>query len=89
MSLPMALTFGHTHKTGALLERSRWFPWGYLAGSDGYGSSEHCSTLLQNIGLAFQIVDDIPRYYGNPRRNLGQNSKCGSKDLLFSKGNLS
>ena len=51
------LTFIHTHKTGALLETS------VVSGAILAGASEEevvrLSRYAQNIGLAFQIVDDI------------------------------
>jgi geranylgeranyl diphosphate synthase, type II len=51
------LSFIHTHKTGALLETS------VVSGAILAGASKHEVTKLsryaQNIGLAFQIVDDI------------------------------
>jgi geranylgeranyl diphosphate synthase, type II len=51
------LSFIHTHKTGALLETS------VVSGAILAGSSDREITKLsryaQNIGLAFQIVDDI------------------------------
>ncbi|MGL5082636.1 MAG: geranylgeranyl diphosphate synthase CrtE [Microcoleaceae cyanobacterium] len=51
------LTFIHTHKTGALLEAC------VVCGAVLAGASttdlEHLSRYAQDIGLAFQIVDDI------------------------------
>lgn len=51
------LTFIHTHKTGALLETS------VVSGAILAGASDEevqrLSRYAQNIGLAFQIVDDI------------------------------
>jgi geranylgeranyl diphosphate synthase, type II len=51
------LTFIHTHKTGALLETS------VVAGAILAGATEEdiakLSRYAQNIGLAFQIIDDI------------------------------
>jgi geranylgeranyl diphosphate synthase, type II len=51
------LTFIHTHKTGALLETS------VVTGAILAGASsediQRLSRYAQNIGLAFQIVDDI------------------------------
>lgn len=51
------LTFIHTHKTGALLETS------VVSGAILAGASEEAlqrlSRYAKNIGLAFQIVDDI------------------------------
>jgi geranylgeranyl diphosphate synthase type II len=51
------LTFIHTHKTGALLEASV-VSGGVLAGATD-AEIERLSRYAQNIGLAFQIVDDI------------------------------
>jgi geranylgeranyl diphosphate synthase, type II len=51
------LTFIHTHKTGALLETSV-VTGAILAGSPTE-ALEKLSKYAQNIGLAFQIVDDI------------------------------
>ncbi|ACK69069.1 Polyprenyl synthetase [Gloeothece citriformis PCC 7424] len=54
---PETLTFIHTHKTGALLETS------VVSGAILAGATreevEKLSRYAQNIGLAFQIVDDI------------------------------
>ena len=51
------LNFIHAHKTGALLEAS------VLSGADLAGANEEqlnrLRTYAQNIGLAFQIIDDI------------------------------
>jgi geranylgeranyl diphosphate synthase, type II len=51
------LTFIHTHKTGALLETS------VVAGAILAGAAEEdiakLSRYAQNIGLAFQIIDDV------------------------------
>lgn len=51
------LTFIHAHKTGALLEAS------VLSGADLAGANDdqmaRLTTYAQNIGLAFQIIDDI------------------------------
>ncbi|MCM1984264.1 geranylgeranyl diphosphate synthase CrtE [Lyngbya confervoides] len=51
------LNFIHAHKTGALLEAS------VLSGADLAGANEEqiarLKTFAQNIGLAFQIIDDI------------------------------
>jgi geranylgeranyl diphosphate synthase type II len=51
------LSFIHTHKTGALLETS------VVSGAILAGAKEedikHLECYAQNIGLAFQIVDDI------------------------------
>ena len=51
------LTFIHTHKTGALLEACVVCG-GILAGATD-AQIEHLSRYAQDIGLAFQIVDDI------------------------------
>ena len=54
---PETLSFIHTHKTGALLEAS------VLTGAILAGASpdtqQRLSRYAQNIGLAFQIIDDI------------------------------
>ncbi len=51
------LNFIHAHKTGALLEAS------VLSGAELAGADQQmrqrCSQYARNIGLAFQIVDDI------------------------------
>jgi geranylgeranyl diphosphate synthase type II len=51
------LTFIHTHKTGALLEASV-VSGGILAGATSEDIAK-LSKYAQNIGLAFQIIDDI------------------------------
>jgi geranylgeranyl diphosphate synthase type II len=51
------LTFIHTHKTGALLETSV-ISGAILAGASSNDIQRLCR-YAQNIGLAFQIVDDI------------------------------
>ncbi|MBE9169647.1 polyprenyl synthetase family protein [Pleurocapsales cyanobacterium LEGE 06147] len=51
------LTFIHTHKTGALLEASV-VSGGILAGASPEDIAK-LSKYAQNIGLAFQIIDDI------------------------------
>lgn len=51
------LNFIHTHKTGALLEACIVCG-GILAGA-GAADLERLSRYAQNIGLAFQIVDDV------------------------------
>jgi geranylgeranyl diphosphate synthase type II len=51
------LTFIHTHKTGALLEASV-VSGGILAGASPEDLAR-LSKYAQNIGLAFQIIDDI------------------------------
>lgn len=51
------LNYIHTHKTGALLE-SCVVCGGILAGATD-AEQEHLSRYAQNIGLAFQIIDDI------------------------------
>jgi geranylgeranyl diphosphate synthase type II len=51
------LTFIHTHKTGALLEASV-VSGGILAGASPEDLARLCK-YAQNIGLAFQIIDDI------------------------------
>lgn len=51
------LTFIHTHKTGALLEASV-LSGAILAGAEA-ADLQRLAKYSQNIGLAFQIVDDI------------------------------
>ncbi|NEP11694.1 MAG: polyprenyl synthetase family protein [Symploca sp. SIO1A3] len=51
------LTFIHTHKTGALLEAS--VVCGAILAGATEADIERLSCYAQNIGLAFQIVDDI------------------------------
>lgn len=51
------LNFIHRHKTGALLEASVLCG-AVLAGADE-SVQQHLSRYAQNIGLAFQIVDDV------------------------------
>jgi geranylgeranyl diphosphate synthase type II len=51
------LTFIHTHKTGALLEASV-VSGAILAGASSE-EKQRLSKYAQNIGLAFQIIDDI------------------------------
>jgi geranylgeranyl diphosphate synthase type II len=51
------LTFIHTHKTGALLEAS--VVCGAIIAGAGDGEIAKLSQYAQNIGLAFQIIDDI------------------------------
>jgi len=73
------LTFIHTHKTGALLETS------VVSGAILAGATEtevqKLSTFAQNIGLAFQIVDDILDITAT-QEELG---KTAGKDLLAQK----
>ncbi|MGK7876392.1 MAG: geranylgeranyl diphosphate synthase CrtE [Xenococcaceae cyanobacterium] len=73
------LTFIHTHKTGALLESS------VVSGAILAGASaedvERLSKYAQNIGLAFQIVDDILDITST-QKELG---KTAGKDLLSQK----
>lgn len=54
---PETLTFIHTHKTGALLETSV-LTGAILAGASA-DTQQRLSRYAQNIGLAFQIIDDI------------------------------
>jgi geranylgeranyl diphosphate synthase type II len=54
---PETLSFIHTHKTGALLEASV-LTGAILAGASA-DTQQRLSRYAQNIGLAFQIVDDI------------------------------
>jgi geranylgeranyl diphosphate synthase, type II len=51
------LTFIHTHKTGALLEAS--VVCGAIIAGAGDTEIAKLSKYAQNIGLAFQIIDDI------------------------------
>lgn len=51
------LSFIHTHKTGALLETS--VVSGAILATAGEEDIERLGRYAQNIGLAFQIVDDI------------------------------
>jgi geranylgeranyl diphosphate synthase type II len=51
------LNFIHNHKTGALLEAS--VVCGAILASAPLTDLQHLSRYAQNIGLAFQIVDDI------------------------------
>ena len=51
------LSFIHTHKTGALLETS--VVSGAMLASADEGDIERLSNYAKNIGLAFQIIDDI------------------------------
>ncbi|MEM7756862.1 MAG: geranylgeranyl diphosphate synthase CrtE [Cyanobacteria bacterium P01_A01_bin.40] len=51
------LSFIHTHKTGALLEAS--VVTGAMIADADAGDIERLSQYAQNIGLAFQIIDDI------------------------------
>ena len=73
------LTFIHTHKTGALLETS------VVSGAILAGASDEevqrLSQYAQNIGLAFQIVDDILDITAT-QEELG---KTAGKDLLSKK----
>lgn len=73
------LNFIHAHKTGALLEAS------VLSGADLAGASEAqlsgLQTFAQNIGLAFQIIDDILDITAT-REELG---KTAGKDLTAQK----
>ncbi len=54
---PETLSFIHTHKTGALLEASV-LTGAILAGASA-DTQQRLSRYAQNIGLAFQIIDDI------------------------------
>ncbi|TVQ19884.1 MAG: polyprenyl synthetase family protein [Leptolyngbya sp. DLM2.Bin15] len=73
------LTFIHRHKTGALLEAS------VVCGAHLGGASDQqlqcLSEYAQNIGLAFQIVDDILDITAT-QEELG---KTAGKDLLAQK----
>jgi geranylgeranyl diphosphate synthase, type II len=73
------LNFIHSHKTGALLEAS------VLSGAEIAGATEEqlqrLKTYAQNIGLAFQIIDDILDITAT-REELG---KTAGKDLAAQK----
>lgn len=73
------LNFIHAHKTGALLEAS------VLSGADLANANEAqltgLKTFAQNIGLAFQIIDDILDITAT-REELG---KTAGKDLTAQK----
>ncbi|MGH2415588.1 MAG: polyprenyl synthetase family protein, partial [Microcystaceae cyanobacterium] len=73
------LTFIHTHKTGALLETS------VVSGAILAGAAEEelqrLSRYAQNIGLAFQIVDDIL----DITATLEELGKTAGKDLQAQK----
>jgi len=73
------LTFIHTHKTGALLEACVVCG-GILAGATD-DELERLSRYAQNIGLAFQIVDDILDITAT-QEELG---KTAGKDLVAQK----
>ncbi|HEY9668078.1 MAG TPA: farnesyl diphosphate synthase, partial [Coleofasciculaceae cyanobacterium] len=73
------LTFIHTHKTGALLEASV-VSGGILAGATE-ADIERLSRYAKNIGLAFQIVDDILDITAT-QEELG---KTAGKDLVAQK----
>ncbi|MFB2977124.1 geranylgeranyl diphosphate synthase CrtE [Microseira sp. BLCC-F43] len=73
------LHFIHTHKTGALLEASVVCG-GILAGASA-ADLQRLSRYAQNIGLAFQIVDDILDITAT-RAELG---KTAGKDLQAKK----
>jgi len=73
------LTFIHTHKTGALLEACV-VSGGILAGATEE-EIERLSRYAQNIGLAFQIIDDILDITAT-QEELG---KTAGKDLLAQK----
>jgi geranylgeranyl diphosphate synthase type II len=73
------LTFIHTHKTGALLEACVVCG-GVLAGATEE-QVERLSRYAKNIGLAFQIIDDILDITAT-QEELG---KTAGKDLLAKK----
>jgi geranylgeranyl diphosphate synthase type II len=73
------LNFIHTHKTGALLEACVVCG-GILAGATD-ADVERLSGYAQNIGLAFQIIDDILDITAT-QEELG---KTAGKDLLAKK----
>lgn len=74
-----ALNFIHTHKTGALLEAA------VIAGATLAGASEpdlkRLSNYAKNIGLAFQIVDDVL----DVTRTSKELGKTAGKDLQAQK----
>lgn len=73
------LTFIHRHKTGALLEAS--VVCGAILGGASDPQLQYLSEYAQNIGLAFQIVDDILDITAT-QEELG---KTAGKDLLAQK----
>jgi geranylgeranyl diphosphate synthase type II len=73
------LTYIHTHKTGALLEAC--VVCGGILGGATESEVERLSRYAQNIGLAFQIVDDILDITAT-QEELG---KTAGKDLLAQK----
>lgn len=73
------LTFIHTHKTGALLETS--VVSGAILAGAGEEDVQKLSQYAQNIGLAFQIIDDILDITAT-QEELG---KTAGKDLLAQK----
>ncbi|MCW6036502.1 polyprenyl synthetase family protein [Spirulina subsalsa FACHB-351] len=73
------LTFIHTHKTGALLEAC--VICGALIAGAGEGDLQRLSRYAKNIGLAFQIVDDILDITST-QEELG---KTAGKDLAAQK----
>lgn len=73
------LNFIHRHKTGALLEAC--VVSGAVLGGAGEEERQRLSRYAQNIGLAFQIVDDILDITATPEE-LG---KTAGKDLQAQK----
>jgi len=73
------LTFIHTHKTGALLETS--VVSGAILAGAGSEEVKKLSQYAQNIGLAFQIIDDILDITAT-QKELG---KTAGKDLAAQK----
>ncbi len=73
------LNFIHTHKTGALLETSVLS--GALLAGAPESSLQRLSRYARNIGLAFQIVDDVLDITATPEE-LG---KTAGKDLRAQK----
>ena len=73
------LTFIHTHKTGALLETS--VVSGAILAGAGSEEVKKLSQYAQNIGLAFQIIDDILDITAT-QEELG---KTAGKDLAAQK----
>ncbi|MEA5580130.1 farnesyl diphosphate synthase [Nodularia harveyana UHCC-0300] len=73
------LNFIHNHKTAALLEAS--VVCGGIVGGASSEDIERLSRYSQNIGLAFQIIDDILDITGT-QEQLG---KTAGKDLIAKK----
>ncbi|MGB0564070.1 MAG: geranylgeranyl diphosphate synthase CrtE [Spirulinaceae cyanobacterium] len=73
------LEFMHRHKTGALLEAC--VVCGAMLGGATAAERDRLSTFAQNIGLAFQIIDDILDITATPEE-LG---KTAGKDIAAQK----